>query len=70
MQPSRCLITLQLNSLSDQRLKHYITELVNVESQREFRVRGHAYTLPKAHCVWSYHEIVEPPALILYREYL
>lgn len=37
----------RLNSFSDQRLKHYITELVNVGSQREFRVRGHAYTLPK-----------------------
>lgn len=47
MQPSRYFITLRLNSFSDQRLKHYITELVNVGSQREFRVRGHAYTIPK-----------------------
>ena len=36
------LITLRSNSFTDQRLEHYIAELVNVEPQREFRVRGHA----------------------------
>lgn len=32
---------------TDQRLERYITELVNSASQREFRIRGHAYvTVP------------------------